>query len=365
MTTLADGELVVRPFRDDDVDRMAESIADPGSAQWGVAPRGDARVVARDRIERARADGEAGARDFLAVEMDDRWVGRVSLRYDGVGGAELGFETHPDHRGRHVALRATRLLCRFGFEERGCQVIRWHAFVGNWASRRIAWRLGFKFEGESRLAIPFDGSLRTAWGATLVAGEPLRSRRLWLDAPRLVGRSVVLRALRDDDVARIVEGAGDPVSQRWLPFLPSPYTASAASAFIETTRLDAANGTDLCWALADPSTDLLTGCLGVDIGKPELGYWAHPDARGRGVTTEAVGMALGYLFSPKLGLRRMTIRAAVDNTASRRVAERAGMKLVGIGRADELHSTGPVDMAFYDVVPADLPADLTDLTKRE
>jgi len=360
MPTLTDGELVVRPFRDDDTDRLAECIADPASARWGVAPPGDTREVARDRIERARADGEAGTRDFLAVEVDGRWAGRVSLRYDGAGGAELGFETHPDHRGRHVALRATRLLCRFGFEERSCQVIRWHAFVGNWASRRIAWRLGFAFEGESRLAIPAEGTLRTAWGATLVAGEPLRPRRLWLDAPRLVGRSVVLRPLRDDDVDRIVEGAGDSLSQRWLPFLPSPYTASAAAGFIETTRLDAANGTDLCWALADPSTDVLTGCLGVDIDKPELGYWAHPDARGRGVTTEAVGLALRYVFSPALGLRRMTIRATVDNTASRRVAERAGMRLVGICRADELHAAGPTDMALYDV----LPTDLTKLTEQ-
>jgi RimJ/RimL family protein N-acetyltransferase len=356
MPTLTDGELTVRPFRDDDAGALAECVADPASARWGVAPRGDSLEVARDRIERARADGEAGTRDFLAVEVDGRWAGRVSLRYDGVGGAELGFETHPDQRGRHVALRATRLLCRFGFEEHGCQVIRWHAFVGNWASRRIAWRLGFRFEGESRLAIPSDGTLRTAWGATLVAGEPMRPRRLWLDAPRLVGRSVALRALRDDDVDRIVEGAGDPLSQRWLPFLPTPYRRVDAAEFIETTRLDAANGTDICWALADPVTDVLTGCLGVDIDRPELGYWSHPDARGRGVTTEAVDLALRYVFSPALGLRRMTVRAAVGNTASRRVVERAGMRLVGVCRADELLSGGPSDMALYDVLPTDLHA---------
>jgi RimJ/RimL family protein N-acetyltransferase len=352
--TLTDGELVVRPFRDDDAGALAESIADPAAARWGVAPRGDALEVAIDRITRARADGAAGTRDFLAVELAGRWAGRVSLRYDGVGGAELGFETHPDLRGQHVALRASRLLCRFGFEDRGCQVIRWHAFVGNWASRRIAWRLGFKFEGESRLAIPADGTLQTAWGATLLAGEPMRPRRLWLTAPRLVGRSVVLRALHDDDVDRIVEGAGDPLSQRWLPFLPTPYTASDAAEFLETTRLDAANGTDLCWALADPLTDALTGCLGLNIDRPELGYWLHPDARGRGAATEAVDLAIRYAFSPALGLHRMTVRAAVENVASRLVAERVGMRLVGIGRADELLAAGPSDMALYDIVPSDL-----------
>jgi len=79
----------------------------------------------------------------------------------------------------------------------------------------------------------------------------------------------------------------------------------------------------------------------VDIDRPELGYWSHPDARGRGVTTEAVDLALRYVFSPALGLRRMTVRAAVGNTASRRVVERAGMRLVGVCRADELLPSGP------------------------
>ena len=354
MPTLTDGELTVRPFRLSDVGPMAECIDDPLTARWGVLPRGDARTVARDRIERALADGKAGTRDFLAVDLDGRWAGRVSLRYDAAGGAELGFETHPALRGRKVAQRASRLMCRWAFDERACPVVRWHAFVGNWASRRIAWRLGFRFEGESRLALPANGELQTTWGATLLPGEPLKPRRLWLEAPELRGDTVVLRPLRDTDVPRIVEGAGDPSTQRWLPFLPTPYRPKDAAEFLETTRLDAANGTDVCWAMADPVTDELGGCLGVDIDKPELGYWAHPDFRGRGATTEAVGLALGWVFSSRLGLRRMTLRAAVGNVASRRVAERSGMRLVGICRGDELLAEGPSDMALYDVLPADL-----------
>ena len=149
MPTLTDGDLIVRPFRDDDAGALAECIADPASTRVGES--GAARRGWRWRAIGSNAHGPT-ARRAPETSWPSRWTatgpGRVSLRYDGVGGAELGFETHPDQRGRHVALRATRLMCRFGFEEHGCQVIRWHAFVGNWPSRRIAWRLGFRFEGE-------------------------------------------------------------------------------------------------------------------------------------------------------------------------------------------------------------------------
>ena len=351
---LSDGSIALRPFRDDDLDAYAECCADPESISWGTRPAGpDARAIAREVIKHARAGAADGSRDVYVVEVDGALAGRVSLRYDGVGGAELGYETHPACRGRGLAERACRLLCTFGFTDREVAVIRWHAFTGNWASRRIAWKLGFSFEATSRRSIAQGGELRDGWGATLLAGEPMQPRRRWLTAPRLAGSGVVLRELRDDDVERIVEGAGDPLIRRWLPFLPDPYGPAEAREFLETTRLDAASGSDVTWAMADPGDDRLIGCLGVDLERPEIGYWAHPAGRGRGLTTEAVRLALGYCFSHEVGANRMTLRAGVDNTPSRRVAERAGMRLVGMLRAGETLSDGVVDVALYDTLRDD------------
>lgn len=102
--------------------------------------------------------------------------------------------------------------------------------------------------------------------------------------------------------------------------------------------------------MANPDDDRLIGCLGLNVGKPEIGYWVHPAARGRGVATEALGLALAHAFGP-LALPRMSLRAAVPNRASRAVAEKAGMRLVGILREEERLAAGRCDVALYEALP--------------
>jgi RimJ/RimL family protein N-acetyltransferase len=54
----------------------------------------------------------------------------------------------------------------------------------------------------------------------------------------------------------------------------------------------------------------------------------HPDARGKGVLTEALGMLVDCAFAPAdkggLGLRRLSLSTAASNSASRYGAEKAG-----------------------------------------
>jgi RimJ/RimL family protein N-acetyltransferase len=359
---LSDAVVRLRPFTTADVDAYADCLADPLTRRWWTGGDAQPQVEAAVRIERAARGRADGSRDFLAVEWvgdPDRLVGRVSLRYESAAmahpAAELGFETHPEFRGRGIATRAARLLCRYGFDRRGVCVVRWRSFAGNWASRRVAWRVGFRFEGLQRRALldrAVGGSYRDGWSGSLVPGEPMRPRSRWLDAPTLTGTRVRLRRLRDNDVDRIVEGATDADTQRWLPLLPNPYRPTDAESFLESTRADAAAGTDVTWALADPADGRLIGCLGLNVDKPEIGYWVHPRARGCGVATEAARLALTHAFGP-LGLHRVSLRAAVPNLASRRVAEKAGMRLVGILRADEHLADGRCDVALYEALPAE------------
>jgi RimJ/RimL family protein N-acetyltransferase len=71
------------------------------------------------------------------------FCGSIDLRLEGDGVAEVGFGLHPEARGRSVMSTALHLVCAYGFEEIGLEVIRWRALVGNWASRRVAARVGF------------------------------------------------------------------------------------------------------------------------------------------------------------------------------------------------------------------------------
>jgi len=72
----------------------------------------------------------------------------------------------------------------------------------------------------------------------------------------------------------------------------------------------------------------------IGTGTAELGYWVHPGARGRGVATEAARLIVRHTLIPVddggLGLRRLTLRAAAQNVASQRVAERAGLRPAGV-----------------------------------
>lgn len=71
----------------------------------------------------------------------------------------------------------------------------------------------------------------------------------------------------------------------------------------------------------------------------ELGWSLHPDQQGHGYATEAVGEAIRICFDG-LGLRRVIALCFADNTASRKVMERLGMRCEGVFRQDSLHRDG-------------------------
>jgi len=55
----------------------------------------------------------------------------------------------------------------------GIGVVYWRAQVGNWASRRVAGRCGFRMEGTVRGLLEQRGERRDAWIGSLRRGEPL------------------------------------------------------------------------------------------------------------------------------------------------------------------------------------------------
>ena len=256
-------------------------------------------------------------------------------------------------------LRALRLLVDWGFTELDLETIVWQAFTGNWPSRKLAWRLGVTVEGTLRRYLPQRGARRDAWIGTLLKDDPREPRSTWLDVPVLEGDGFRLRPIRVDDAPRIHEGSADPDSQRWLGHLPAPYTLDDALAYVEKRRELEATGQCVTWAIADPVDDRLLGTIlwfnwtaGVEC---EVGYWTHPEARGRGLTTAAVRLVTGHVFET-LGVQRVTAFAAADNLASRRVIERAGYRFYGIERYGAWVRDDHVDMALYDVTASEWAA---------
>jgi RimJ/RimL family protein N-acetyltransferase len=135
--------------------------------------------------------------------------------------------------------------------------------------------------------------------------------------------------------------------------MPDPYDEQAAREWLQHAEEERATGSAVQWAVVDPADDVALASVGFFHYQPEveleIGYWAHPDARGRGVMTRAMARVVRYAFED-LGVRRVMAGAAVDNTASRHVIEANGLTAWGTERCGTTVRSGPADCVFYDVL---------------
>jgi RimJ/RimL family protein N-acetyltransferase len=352
--TLADGTVTLRAHREDDVAGVTEQSQDPTSIRWTTVPVPYSLDDGRDFVARTMPAGRADGTSWgFAVEVQGRYAGTVELRDEGGGRAEIAFGSHPWVRGTGAMERACRLLLEWGFSERGVRTVVWHSHVGNWASRRLAWSLGFSFDGTLRGYVRHRGELVDAWSGTLLATDDRKRRGVWLDCPVLEADGLRLRPWHTSDVPRIVEACNDDRARQWLGSLPDPYDEGQALAWLEHQSEERAMGRGATWAVVDPDHDVALASIAFFDYVPdvelEIGYWSHPGARGRGVMTRAMAEVVRYGFE-ELGVRRITAAAAVGNDASHHVIDTNGLRPWGTERLGTLVHGGRADLVWYDVL---------------
>ncbi len=345
--TLTDRDVVLRAHSEDDFDDIVQACRDPESRRWTTVPEEYTLDDAKRWVRHVSPAGwDQDSEWGFAIEALDpasgrrRFAGNCALRNLGGGRAEIAYLAHPWARGTGVMTRAMRLLLAWGFAERDVQMVVWYAHVGNWASRRLAWKIGFTYRGMIPAWSKQRGALIDTWVGSLLAGQPTTPATTWLEAPMIVGDRVTLRPVAESDISRVVEALNDPEIRRWLPSFRKPYTQAEARAWHESCLEAAAAGSAVTWAISDPGSDHLLGVVNLFAIEPgraaDVGYWVHPEARGRGVATEATRLALRHAFvEPEdggLGLRVVRARTALDNETSQRVLLRAGMTRAGTSR---------------------------------
>jgi RimJ/RimL family protein N-acetyltransferase len=336
----AEADVTLRAAGRGDLPAIVEQCRDPEMIRWTTVPSPPDGYQLRDAEEflaLTAAGWTSGQRLGWTIEAS-RDVGRgfcgsINLDLEGDGVAEVGFGLHPQARGRSIMTAALQLVCDYGFEVAGLRLLRWRSMVGNWASRRVAAKVGFIFDGAVRGLLVQRGELYDGWIATLVRDDP-RVPQPWLHPIEMQGSGVRLRAFRSSDADRIVEACSDPGTAYWLVSMPRPYERHNALAYLQSVGELAARGAGVAWCIADPRDDRCLGSISLDglngyAKRGEIGYWAHPDARGRGVVTEAVRLVTRHARSSGLA-KSIMIRCARENQASRRVAERAGYTKIGV-----------------------------------
>ncbi|GAA2270635.1 hypothetical protein GCM10010149_10040 [Nonomuraea roseoviolacea subsp. roseoviolacea] len=140
--------------------------------------------------------------------------------------------------------------------------------------------------------------------------------------------SLVLRAPEEADVEAMTATCGDPVTARFLPVLPAPYTEQDARDHLAVAaRTWEEGGAEFTVA----ENGAYAGALRVSPpdrwGAVEIGYLVAPWARGKGVATAAVRAVTQWLFDQ--GVHRVELAAEAENLASLRVALKAGFREEG------------------------------------
>lgn len=368
----SDGVLLAIPTVDD-IDRITECCQDPQIQKWITSiPIPYSADDAKKFVTEICPSGWSEEKELAWAIRDPenrRFLGMLGIRPHNNGLAEIGFWLAPDARGRHIVSRAVRLAASYAFDPEGLGVthLQWWALVGNWPSRRVAWATGFEFGGTVSGGLGVRGERRDAWLATLHAGEPMKPRTTWLDVPTLHGSRVTLRPFAQSDAEAVVEACNDPLTQHWLSTLPSPYTRTDALKYLESRWDEPARGTGVHWAATVSDGGPARGSfslMGLDrrSGGAEVGYWVHPDVRGKAVATEAVGLMLRHAFTNEnnggLGLRRVIVAHVVGNEGSRLPIERNGFKLIGDERAVHQFRDGSVgDRMWYDLLADEFQPD--------
>lgn len=167
---------------------------------------------------------------------------------------------------------------------------------------------------------------------------------------------LVLRLPQEGDVPAITAACQDETLARFVP-VPVPYTEEHARSFVAERRDRwVAEDGEKTWAVTDTADGRLLAMVGLharDASMREIGFWAAPWARGRGVMTDAARLALRFAFE-ELRLERVEWLAVVGNEASRRVADKLGFVQEGTLRAGLLHRGERVDGWVAGLLPGEL-----------
>ncbi|MBQ1074665.1 GNAT family N-acetyltransferase [Micromonospora sp. C31] len=373
--------LLLRPWRATDADAVHRACQDPDIQRWTTVPRPYLPEHAHRFVtEAATTDWAAGIAAPFAVcdAATGELVGSCGLvSIDPIlRSGEIGYWTAPWARGAGVSVRAARAVARWAFASLRLRRLIWQAEVGNHASRLVAFRAGFRVEGRLRLADPAPGGSPEGWIGSLLPGEvpapgetgpagpgTLQARRAAVfGAPPPVlfattgATEVRLRPMEEHDLDAIVDTCRDPETIRWTS-VPDPYERADAESYLHHTRGTWAGGSSACFVVAD-ADDRYVGTIDLRLSAADplladVGFMADPRARGRGHLSAAL-TALGTWGFTTLGLARIEWRANVGNTASRRVAEKAGFTVEGIARGGLTHRDQRVDVWVGALLAADL-----------
>ncbi len=169
-----DGVVRLRLPSEADVPAIVEATKDPEITRWTRVPEQNTPETVREWLAGAREEDQEGRELHLLVTDagDDSLLGAIGMhRLTGDGECDLGYWIAREARGRGVATRAVRRLSAWLFADLPVERIVIRAEPANTASRTVAERAGFKYEGVLRSYLVLKGVRRDVTSYSLLRGE--------------------------------------------------------------------------------------------------------------------------------------------------------------------------------------------------
>ena len=173
---LRDGDLVLRPWVEDDVAWLVTACNDPEITRWiPVIPSPYTEEDARAFIGGgSRSSPEYAVPEHsFAIAVDESPAGAIGMSVNSMNyRGRIGYWVAASSRGAGVCTRALRLLSRWAFDDLELRRLELITDPDNVASQRVAEKVGYRREGvmRSHLLHP-DGRLRDSVMFSLLPGE--------------------------------------------------------------------------------------------------------------------------------------------------------------------------------------------------
>jgi ribosomal-protein-serine acetyltransferase len=205
------------------------------------------------------------------------------------------------------------------------------------------------------------GYVPTAEGIVASSSEVLSTLRVIPGANEflLSDGNIGLRQFTLEDVPLLFNAIHDSMAQlsAWMVWAHPKYSIEDTQAFVLKCGPGWEKGEQYSFAMVDLHDGQFLGSVGLSgvnraHGFANLGYWVHTRKTRHGVATSSTRMAARFSFET-LGLNRVELLVPTANTASQRVAEKAGAKREGLLRK-RLQLNGIAHDAFvYSFVQED------------
>jgi RimJ/RimL family protein N-acetyltransferase len=346
--------LVLRRPRADDAQAMFETYAsDPAVTRFMVWTTHESVERAHTFLRRCDAVWNDGSAFPWIITLDGTLIGTIEVRLDGHR-AEIGYALARAHWGRGFTTEAAHTVVEWALTLPSIARVWAYHDVENVASGRVLEKTGMAREGLLRAwfvpsgfgvprdcwiygrvkKISADPQERPATFAAAVAAPPASDAPSPESARRLETERLVLRPTRVDDADAVFGGyAQDPEVSRYTSWSPHGRIEDTRG-FLQHCEEGWTRRTVYNWAIVCRHDGRLIGTTDIRFEghRAEIGYVLERNAWGHGYATEAARAVVSWgLAQPTL--HRVWAVCDVENEASARVLEKAGMKREGCLRS--------------------------------